>query len=232
MTEAAAAAEARTPTILVVEDDLVLAELVRVVLSDEGYAVSVLNVLDPDAVRVAVNQLEPDCVLLDSSVGTDYGSSWDTAAWVHARGRPVPVVMFSAHTADTLEASEGTSDRARTAQFAAVIAKPFDLDALIETVAQAAGQAAPFNHRPQGDVTRNAALREKLVAAGAQDVEVSRRREWVTFATARGTAVLLYWWQRDGVYYVVRLGNGGPSFVGRFYDLAIAINVALTVGSK
>ena len=223
---------ARAPTILVVEDDLVLAELVRAVLSDEGYAVSVLNVLDPDAVRVAVNRLEPDCVLLDSSVGTDYGASWDTAAWVHARGRAVPVVMFSAHAADTLEASAGTSDRARTAQFAAVIAKPFDLDALVETVARAAGQAIPFDDRAQGDLARNAALKEQLVAAGAQDVEVSRRREWATFATARGTAVLLYWWQRDGVYYVVRLGNGGPSFVGRFYDLDAAINVALTVGSK
>jgi CheY-like chemotaxis protein len=79
--------------ILLVEDDLSISELVRVVLTDEGYAV-----------RVAVNQPEPDCVLLDSGAGSDYGESWETAAWAHARSRPVPVLMLSAHAAESLEA--------------------------------------------------------------------------------------------------------------------------------
>ena len=31
--------------------------------------------------------------------------------------------------------------------------------------------------------------------------------------------VQLYWWQREGVYYVLRYPDGMPELVGRFYDL-------------
>jgi hypothetical protein len=58
--------------------------------------------------------LEPDCVLLDSDAGGDYGQSWDTAAWAHARGRPSPVVMFTAHIGASREADEGTSEPRRS----------------------------------------------------------------------------------------------------------------------
>ena len=228
---ATAHAAPRAPTILVIDDDVVVADLVRAVLTDEGYAVSVLNVLDPDAIRVAVNQLEPDCVLLDSSAPSGPNTSWDTAAWAHARGRPVPVILFTADLTQTQEVQAGASDRARAARFAAVLAKPFDIDALVDTVARCAGRAVPFERGVAADAARSAALQRKLVAAGALDVETSTRREWATFATAAGALMLIYFWQRDGVYYVVELAGGGPRLVGRFHDLDAAVALATTAAS-
>jgi CheY-like chemotaxis protein len=58
-------------TVLVVDDDPVLANLVRSVLTEEGYAVSVLTTVTSDAIRTAVGRLEPDCLLLDSRGPTD-----------------------------------------------------------------------------------------------------------------------------------------------------------------
>ncbi len=60
---------------------------------------------------------------------------------------------------------------------------------------------------------------------------VSTRREWANFRTGDGTLVQLYWWQRDGVYYVARYAETGGVLqtLGRFYDLDAAIAIAMTV---
>ena len=210
-----------------VEDDVAVADLVRAVLTDDGFQVSLLHQLDPDSVRSTVNQLEPDCVLLDSTAGAEYAASWDTAAWAHTRGRSVPVIMFSAHTADTQEAQAGVTGRAVAAHFSAVIAKPFDLDALVETVRRCSSAAVPFERSAAADTARTAELKRRLEDAGAQDIEVSDRREWATCTTTDGATMLLYYWQRDGVYYVVRLGDGGPRLIGRLHDQDAAITLAL-----
>jgi hypothetical protein len=66
-------------------------------------------------------------------------------------------------------------------------------------------------------------------AAGARDVHASTRREWANFLTANGTFIQLYWWQRDGVYYIVRYAEKGGVLetIGRFYDLDAAITMAM-----
>jgi hypothetical protein len=71
----------------------------------------------------------------------------------------------------------------------------------------------------------------RLQAAGARDVRSSDRREWATFRTDDGTLVQLYFWQRDGVYYVVRHTETGGKVetLGRFFDLETAITTAMTV---
>src|SRR5688572_23016684 len=97
--------------VLIIDDDLVVSTLVRDVLADEGYAVSVLNAFDEATLRTAVNKLEPDCVLLDSERSGVYGASWSAAAWAHRRDRPIPIVMFTASRAATQEATEASSDR-------------------------------------------------------------------------------------------------------------------------
>jgi hypothetical protein len=42
----------------------------------------------------------------------------------------------------------------------------------------------------------------------------------------------MYWWQRDGVYFVMRHAERGGRIeqVGRLYDLDAAIALAVTVG--
>jgi CheY-like chemotaxis protein len=213
--------------VLLVDDDPILAGLVHDLLTDEGYAVSVLTTITSDAVRTAVGRLEPDCLLLDSRSPTDYGESWRDAAWAHARERPVPVIMFTASAAALREASAAESERSREAGLFAVVGKPFDLDELLTAVAQAVGSVAPFDRASQADSWRTAALAAALDAAGAQDVITGTRREWATFAIGEELG-LVYWSQRDGVYYVLREpAEGGPiRQIGRFQDLDAAVAVA------
>jgi CheY-like chemotaxis protein len=213
--------------VLLVDDDPVLADLVHNVLTDEGYVVSVLTTITTDAVRTAVGRLEPDCLLLDSRGPLDYGESWRDAAWAHARERAIPVIMFTASAAALQEAEAGESARSRAAGLFAVVAKPFDLDELLATVERAVGSVAPFDRTGGADIRRTAALRAALEAAGAQDVVIGTRREWATF-TVNDELGLVYWSQRDGVYYVLREpAEGGPiRQIGRFYDLDAAVVLA------
>ncbi len=111
------------PVVLCVDDDRDIAEVVEAILVDGGYDVSCLYTLDDDALRRTVGRLEPDCVLLDGLPGPEYGS-WESAAWLEHRARSVPVVMFTAHQPDSREAQEAHTDRARRADFAAVLLKP------------------------------------------------------------------------------------------------------------
>src|SRR5688500_10961332 len=167
------------PRVLIVEDDVAFAGLLHAALDDQGYAVSVLGVVVPDAVRLAVGRLEPDCVLLDGETRTAYGSSWDTAAALRARARPVPVVMLTAQAPAAAEARGAASPRSRPAWLAGVVDMPFDLDDLLTTVADAAGAALPSGGATGRDEpARSAALVEKLRAAGALDVRASARHEW------------------------------------------------------
>jgi hypothetical protein len=82
-----------------------------------------------------------------------------------------------------------------------------------------------------GHTATVAAPRRELEAAGAQEIHLSAQREWANFKTANGTPVQLYWWQRDGVYYVVRQAASGGRLeqVGRFHDLDAAIALGMSI---
>jgi CheY-like chemotaxis protein len=216
--------------VLVVDDDHDIGELVEAVLTDAGYAVSVLNQLDAEIVTAAVGRLEPDCVLLDSSGGrTDYGDSWALAERLAVRGRPVPVVMFTAHAAAEREARANVSARSQAAHFAAVLAKPFDLEELLAVVAEAVGMAFPFDWSAAADATRIETLVAELQAGGATDIRTSMRREWVTLRASSGRIVQLYWWQGRGVYLCGAYdeASGVMQPIGQFADRDVAIACAL-----
>jgi DNA-binding response OmpR family regulator len=217
------------PAVLIVDDDHDLAELVRMVLDDEGFAVTNLHDLTVDAVRAAVGRLEPDCVLLDGQSPLDYGASWAIAAWLHQRERPIPVVMFTGHDLSRDEAEGQDSARSQAAAFAGILPKPFELDELLAVVRRAVGQSTPFDRSPAADAARTGALLARLAAIGAQEIRPSSRREAATFRVPGGAVVQLYWAQREGAYYVVRAPReGGPlEPVGRAFDLDTAITLAL-----
>ena len=217
-------------TVLVVEDDGALGDLLTALLTDQGYAVSVLRRAGSDAIRVAVNRLEPDCVLLDG-LGAAGGASWADAVWVRRRGRPVPVVMVTARGADAAEAEAGETPRSRAAGVAAVVVAPFDLDELVATVARVVDAGVPFDASPAAEAGRTVALARSMRAAGLADVHASTQREWATGRSADGTLVVLYWSARDGVYYVVQQKAAGGGFrqVGRFHDVDAAVARATTV---
>ena len=217
--------------VLVIDNDRDITELLHAVLTDEGHAVSTLTEITSDAIRAAVGQLEPDCILLDGQSPMGYGHSWTEAVWLHARARPIPAIMFTAHEAAVREAEEGASERSRAAGFAAVILKPFDLDQLVAAVGRVVDQSAPFDSSAEAEAARTSALADKLREAGASDIYPSTQREWANFRNAQGAFMQLYWWQRDGIYYVLRHAESGGILrqVGRFYDLEAAIAMAMTV---
>lgn len=219
--------------VLVIDDDRDITDLVHAILTDEGFSVSVLHDQRPEAIRMVVNQLEPDCVLLDGESPKSYGESWGHASWMSGRNRRVPLVMFTGHRTDVREADGRESERSRLADFAYIVEKPFDLDTLIDAVSNAVGLSVPFCLTEDAERARTRALVERLERAGAHNIHVSTRREWANFETEDGTFVQVYWWQRDGVYYVARYApiGGRVETIGRFFDLEAAISVGVGLRS-
>ena len=217
------------PRVLLIDGDADVTEVVSAILGDEGYLVETMSARDHASIAAAVGVQEPDCILLDGSTGTGFGDSWTEAAYLAARRRAIPTIMFSAHGEAVAEARDGASERATAANFAAVVAKPFSVDELIEAVAHACGRSEPFDVTPAGERARTQELVRRLHAAGATDVRTGNRREWATFASSHDEHIYqLYWWQRLGLYIVGRYDEDARlETVGRHFELETAIAAAL-----
>ena len=214
-------------SVLCVDDDRDIADIVQAVLEDEGYAVSCIYTNEYEALARAVGRLEPDCILLDGSSPTAF-NAWQQAAAMATRRRRVPVVMFTGHTKDLAEARANTSDRAIAADFAAILEKPFHLDALLEAVATATGRSVPFDRSDAGEKARTRELVTALEHRGATEIEPSKRREWATFRDRKQHLCQIYWWQARGVYQVGRYTEAGKlAMIGQFIDRDVAIDNAL-----
>lgn len=133
------------PRVLCVDDDRDIGATVQAILGDEGYDVTCLFEITDGALRQVIGDLKPDCVLLDSTSRTDYGDSWGIASWIHKLARSIPVVMFSAHQADSREAIAHLTERAQEAGFAAVVLKPFSIDQLVDAVSIAVARPRPLD---------------------------------------------------------------------------------------
>ena len=132
---------------LVVDDDQDIAGLVLEVLTEEGFAVAELVDPQPVAIRRMVARLEPDVVLLAGGDAAGYGQSWSTAAWLHARERPIGVIMFTAHARDLAEAQLGASGRSQGAAFVGFVANPGYAETSQEISCQAASAVVAGNAR-------------------------------------------------------------------------------------
>ena len=215
-------------SVLLVDPDADVAELVVAVLSDEGYVVSTMTDMSQDDIASAVGRLEPDCVLLDSA-GRGFDDGWAEAARLAARDRAVPTIMFTADATAVAEARETTSERAEAAHFAAVLGKPFSLDELLDAVEAACGQSERFDRSSAGDQSRTDALAAELEAAGATDVRTGNRREWATFRVAGDEPLFqIYWWQKLGLYIVgYYAADARLTLIGQFHDRSVAVTAAL-----
>lgn len=215
--------------VLLVDNDEDVTALVTAILTDEGYSVTTLNTTDHGSVAAAVGRVEPDCILLDSADGPAFGGSWREAAYLSRRDRAVPSVMFTAHASAVAEARERASERAQEADFAAIVAKPFSLDELLDAVATATGRSQRFTHSEAADRRRTAELVEALRAAGASDIRTSERREWATFTSPRDERLYqLYWWQAKGLYMVGRYDEDARlEIIGHHFERSAAIHAAL-----
>ena len=109
--------------ILVVEDDEAILRSVEQILADEGYAVAVA--LNGREALEQVRRATPHLILLDMKMPVMDGWAF-AAAYQQLPGPHAPIVTLTA----------ARDSRARAAEIAAAdsIAKPFDLDKLLDLV--------------------------------------------------------------------------------------------------
>jgi DNA-binding response OmpR family regulator len=111
--------------VLVVDDDPHLAQLVAYALEDEGYAVEMAG--DGQAALASVAQRMPDLIILDMKMPVMDG--WAFAREFQSRyDYQAPILVFTA--------AEDARRRAQEIGAAGWIAKPFDLQRLIDEVAR------------------------------------------------------------------------------------------------
>lgn len=144
--------------VVVVDDEPAIRELVREILSDEGYSVATADSAD-EARRLVASQ-EPDLVLLDIWMPGEDGISL-LKDWVEA-GQRFPVVMISGHgTVET--AVEAT--RLGALDF---IEKPLSMGKLLATVDDALRTPEPASTASGGDADSDVVVpvgRSQLIEA-------------------------------------------------------------------
>ena len=112
-------------TVLIVDDDPAIVELVEMALDDRGYRV--LSAVDGVAVAMAHDQ-RPDVILLDINMPVMDGAEVSQRLRADPLTAAIPIIVMSAH--ERLQATTGrlqVDDR---------LPKPFTLAALYATVAR------------------------------------------------------------------------------------------------
>ena len=118
--------------VLIVDDDTDMAAVIKVVLDAEGYSCACVD-NGLDAVETAA-AAKPALVLLDMMMPIMNG--WECAYELRQRyGRTLPIVIVTAaEHAESWRAEIGADD---------VLAKPFDIHALLRVVATYVGEPQP-----------------------------------------------------------------------------------------
>ncbi|HEU4522491.1 MAG TPA: response regulator [Thermoanaerobaculia bacterium] len=109
---------------LLVEDNGILAEGVRMALEDEGHSVIVCSTGRP-AVGLVINH-KPDAVILDISLPDIDGVQ--VAKFIRIDHPKLPIIFASGHDRDQPRISESLDRKT------AILRKPYPIAALLETV--------------------------------------------------------------------------------------------------
>ena len=83
-------------TILVVEDEPAIRELLKINLVDAGYRVK--EAPDAESAQTLVNQSLPDLLLLDWMLPGQSGLAWAKQLRADARTRDIPIIMVTARS--------------------------------------------------------------------------------------------------------------------------------------
>jgi DNA-binding response OmpR family regulator len=127
--------------ILVVDDTVNLLSLMRMILEDQHYQVSVLQEGKDVIEHVQTN--EPDLIILDLKLADASGLDILQSLKAHSSTADIPVIVYSAAVIEAEEVENLiTHDPARYAGVT-VLQKPFELDALLEQVETVLGSAQP-----------------------------------------------------------------------------------------
>lgn len=110
--------------ILIVDDELAITELITELLEDEGYSVRVVH--DGASALLEIIRQLPHLIILD--IGLPVMSGEELLRLIRQRGfTSVPIIVMSAGVQLQQYLDQGATD---------ILAKPFDLDALLERVRQ------------------------------------------------------------------------------------------------
>lgn len=116
--------------ILVIDDDPTIRELVKLLLDDtdcEAYSLSTPTHLTETVDRVRPRAALIDIVIRNPATGaSSVADGWHAAQVIHDHAPEIPLVMFTASRQALTEF--GVTERGSL--FAAVLAKPFDVDQL------------------------------------------------------------------------------------------------------
>jgi two-component system cell cycle response regulator DivK len=112
--------------ILLVEDTQDNRAIAELILREAGH--SVLSVADGESGLAAAIAVRPDLILMDLAL--PFVDGWEATRRLKAdpATRDIPVVAFTAHVL------QEDSERAREAGCVAVIAKPFEIDTLLNQI--------------------------------------------------------------------------------------------------
>ncbi len=113
-------------TIHIVDDEPDIRFAVSMLLEDAGYAVVVLE-RRADLIRRLQTHALPDLILLDMLLGGQDGREIVRTLKSDPKTHAIPIVMISAHPTAAHEAVANGAD--------GFMSKPFDLDAVLATVA-------------------------------------------------------------------------------------------------
>ncbi len=118
----------RARRILVVEDEIIVAENLRLRLNDMGYAVPAV-VISGEAAILKAKETEPDLVLMDIQLKGEMDGI-EAAEQIHTRYK-IPIVYLTAY------ADQETLDRAKVSEPFGYMIKPFEATELYTTIEMA-----------------------------------------------------------------------------------------------
>lgn len=113
--------------ILVIDDDAAILEALNTVLTDEGYRTEV-SAKNGEYVERALQRELPDLIILDILLSGHDGREICKKLKSDERTKHIPVILISAHIKGEATAIEAGAN--------AFLAKPFDIEELLEKVAQ------------------------------------------------------------------------------------------------
>jgi CheY-like chemotaxis protein len=125
--DAAASPSTATRLVLIVEDEPSIREVIRDVLEDRGFRV-MASTNGAEALRM-LDSVRPDVVVLDLLMPVMHGWTFMESYVEKTGGQPIPIVVVSVNPA-----LPRSFNRFGVRQ---VVAKPFDVDALLDAVDQA-----------------------------------------------------------------------------------------------
>jgi two-component system phosphate regulon response regulator PhoB len=162
------------PTILVVEDEPAIRELLKVNLTDAGY--DVREAADAESAQARLNEALPDLVLLDWMLPGQSGLAWAKQLRADTRTRDLPIIMVTARSDETDRVSglEAWVDDYVTKPFS-----PRELKARIKSVLrrrapEAAQETLSVGPLKLDPVTQRVTVRDQTIAMGPTEFRLLR----------------------------------------------------------